>query len=100
MKLDWRAIITSVIVAAVIGFGSKSISWSYKAGQYEYRILQAEERVNEIHAMSKNMETIGKVLIEMQTEMKYYRRDIDELRNKQGEISVRIDRITDDNRVR
>lgn len=97
MKLDWRSIITSVVAAAIIGFGSNSLSWSYHAGQYEYRLQQTESQVNDMHEMNKNIEMMSKVLVEMQTEMKYYRRDIDELRNKQGEISVRLDHIADDN---
>lgn len=95
MKLDWRSVITSIVVAAIIGFGTNTLSWSYKAGQYEYRLQNAEQQVTEMHQMNENLETMGKVLVEMQTEMKYYRRDIDELREKQDEISVRLDHVTD-----
>ncbi|QXN67698.1 hypothetical protein [Vibrio phage VP41s3] len=95
MQLDWKSIVTSVLVAAIVGFGSNTLNWSYKAGEYEYRLQSAERQVTEIHEMNKNLEIMGKALVGMQTEMKYYRRDIDELRTKQDEISVRLDGITD-----
>lgn len=94
MTRELKSVLISAGLSAVIALGSSIFGWSYKAGQYETRIeqiqveqIETKEMVNQIREMNKN-------LVIIQTEMKYYRRDIDDLRKKQDEISTRIDGIS------
>lgn len=94
MTKELKSVLISSGLSVILAVSSALIGWSYKAGQLETEMAQikseqieTKEIVSQIRAMNEN-------LIIIQTEMKYYRRDIDDLRKKQDEISTRIDGIS------
>lgn len=96
MGKEWRDTLISGVVSIIIATGAASLGWSYEAGQLKAELQQTKEKVVEIHDLTEQMKVMNKNITVIQTEMKYYRRDIDELRDKQDEISGRLDSIADD----
>lgn len=88
---EWRSALISSGLSIVLALGSSMLGWSYKAGQYETRMDQMQSEQVQTKEMIKQMSEMNKNLVIIQTEMKYYRRDIDDLRKKQDEISTRMD---------
>lgn len=94
MLNDWKSALISTFLSVVVAIGATTISWAYQAGQFETQVRQLQTQQLENKELVKQLQQMNENLVIIQTEMKYYRRDIDDLRKKQDEISTRLDGIS------
>ncbi|WLJ70770.1 hypothetical protein [Vibrio phage MJW] len=90
MLNDWKSALISTFLSVVVAIGGTALSWSYKVGQFETEVRQLQSQQLENRELVNQLRQMNENLVIIQTEMKYYRRDIDDLRKKQDEISTRL----------
>lgn len=94
MLKDWKPALISTFLSVVLAVGTASYSWTYQAGKFMTEIQQIKSEQLQNRELVRQLQQMNENLLIIQTEMKYYRRDIDDLRKKQSEISTRLDGYT------